>query len=156
VASVVIGIIVGLVLGVLAYLLWYLGALLSAGTTGALIGSGLMNAIGVDSGWIVTIGALVAGILVFALAFKLALPIYIVIVNTAFVGAAGIIAGVLLIFNQIDRADLGYGVAWATIEESWFWLIAWIVLAVAGLLAQLQSIATVTLPEDRWSPAPAA
>jgi hypothetical protein len=59
----------------------------------------------------------------------------------------------LLIFNQFDRADLGYGLAWATIEESWLWAIAWLVLAVLGVLTQLRSIAVITLPEDRWTTA---
>ena len=155
--AVIVGIIVGLVFGVLAYFLWYVGALLAAGSTGALIASGFMNAIGVDSGWAVFIAAAVGFVLLFVVAFILALPIYVVIVNTAFVGAAGVITGILLIFNQFDRADLGYGLAWATIEESWFWAIAWVVLAVLGVLAQLRSIAAVTLPEDRWTAAsPAA
>lgn len=153
VLAVVAGIIVGLVFGVLAYFLWYFGALLAAGSTGALIASGFMNAIGVDSGWVVFIAAAVGFVLLFVVAFLLALPIYIVIVNTAFVGAAAVITGILLIFNQFDRADLDYGLAWATIEESWFWAIAWIVLAVLGVLAQLRSITSVTLPEDRWSSA---
>lgn len=158
VLAVVVGIIIGLVFGVLAYLLWYVGALLAAGSTGALIGSGLMHAFGVDSGWVVFIAAATGFVLLFVIAFLLALPIYVVIVNTAFVGAAAVITGVLLIFNQFNRAELEYGLAWATIEESWLWAIAWLVLAVLGVLAQLRSISTVTLPEDRWttaSPSPA-
>jgi hypothetical protein len=151
--GIIVGLIVGLVFGLLAYLLWYVGALLAAGSTGALLGSALMNAIGVDSGWAVFIAAAIGAVLLFVVAFILALPIYVVIVNTAFVGAAGVITGILLIFNQFDRADLGYGLAWATIEESWLWAIAWLVLAVLGVLTQLRSIAVITLPEDRWTTA---
>jgi len=154
--AVIVGLVVGAALGILAYMLWYIGALISAGTTGALIGSSIMNTIGVNSGWAVTIVALASGLLLFLIAFKLALPIWVVIVNTALLGAAGAIAGALLIFNQIDRSDLGYGVAWAAIEESWFWLIAWAIVAIAGLGAQSQAIASITLPEDRWSTAHAA
>lgn len=149
----IVGLIVGIVFAVLSYLFWYVGALLSAGASGALIGSALMHAIGVNAGWVVFIAAAIAGILVFVLAFFVALPIYVVIVNTAFLGAAGVITGVLLIFSQITRADLGYGVAWAMIEKSWFWLIAWAVLVAIGLVVQLQTVAAITLPEDRWEPA---
>lgn len=151
-----VGLVVGLVLAVLSYFLWYVGALLAAGSTGALIGSGIMNGIGVDSGWVVFIGAAIGAVLVFAIAFMLALPVYVVIVNTAFLGASGAVAGLLLVINQVDRADVGYGLAWATIEESWLWLIAWLVLAVAGMFTQVQSIANITLPEDRWASANAA
>lgn len=148
-----VGLVVGLVLAALSYFLWYVGALLAAGSTGALIGSGIMNGIGVDSGWVVFIGAAIGAVLVFAIAFMLALPVYVVIVNTAFLGASGAVAGLLLVINQVDRADVGYGLAWATIEESWLWLVAWLVLAVAGMFTQVQSIANITLPEDRWASA---
>jgi hypothetical protein len=134
-------------------LLWYVGALLSAGATGALLGSGLMDAFGVSSGWVVFAVAAVCGVLAFIIAFKIALPVYIVIVNTAFVGAGAVVTGVLLLFNQLDRSDLGYGVAWGVIEASWFWLIAWIVLAGLGLGAQLRTIASVHLPADPWTEA---
>lgn len=156
VTGVAIGIIVGAVLAILSYVFWYVGALLSAGATGALLGSGLMNALRIDTGWLVFIGAAAGAILVFILALRLALPVYVVIVNTAFLGAAAVITAVLLIFNQVDRADLGYGVAWAAIDESWFWLVAWAVLAVTGMLAQLQTMAAIRLPENRWAPANAA
>ncbi|HYI15405.1 MAG TPA: DUF4203 domain-containing protein, partial [Thermomicrobiales bacterium] len=156
VTAVIIGLVAGVTLGVLAYLLWYVGALISAGSTGALFGSGVMNGLGVDSGWAVALVAIACGILLFFIAFKLALPIWVVIVNTAIVGAAGAIGGVMLIIDQIDRGDLGYGVAWAAIEESWLWLIAWAVIAVMGLVAQSQAIASITLPEDRWGTAQAA
>lgn len=152
----VVGLLVGLLLAALSYFLWYVGALLAAGSTGALFGSAIMNALGVDSGWGVFIGAAIGWIVVFAIAFMLALPVYVVIVNTAILGASGAVTGLLLLLNQFDRADLGYGLAWATIEESWLWLVAWLVLAVAGMFAQLNSISNITLPEDRWASAHAA
>lgn len=155
VTAVIIGLVAGAALAVLAYVLWYIGALISAGSTGALFGSSVMNGLGVDSGWAVALVAIACGVLLFLIAFKLALPIWVVIVNTAVLGAAGVIGGVMLIVDQIDRADLGYGVAWAAIEESWLWLIVWAVVAVMGLVAQSQAIASITLPEDRWSTAQA-
>ncbi|HQX62945.1 MAG TPA: DUF4203 domain-containing protein [Thermomicrobiales bacterium] len=149
--AVIVGFVVGVVFGTLAYLFWYLGALLSAGSTGALIGSGAMKAIGVSSGWVIFLIAAAVAIVFFAIAFLLALPVYVVVINTAFVGAAAAVTGLLLIINKIDRVDLHYGLAWATVNESWFWLIIWIVAAVVGILYQLQSIKAVVLPEDRWT-----
>ncbi|HEX5165584.1 MAG TPA: DUF4203 domain-containing protein [Thermomicrobiales bacterium] len=153
VTAVIIGLIVGVALGILAYFLWYVGALISAGTTGALIGSGLMHTFGVTSGWVVFLVALAAGIFLFLVAFKLALPIWVVIVNSAMLGAAGAVAGVMLIFDQIDRSDLNYGLAWAAIEDSWFWIIAWAIVAVIGIGMQSQAIEKTTLPQDRWGAA---
>jgi len=151
--GVIVGAIVGLVFATASYFFWYVGALLSAAASGALIGSAITQALGVDSGVVVFIVAAAVALAFFMAAMALALPIYVVIVNTAFVGAAGIVTGLLLVFNQINRVDLDYGLAWATVEESWFWMVAWIVLAVVGMLYQIQSIASVRLPEDRWTQA---
>jgi hypothetical protein len=151
--GVIVGLIVGIALAIISYLLWYVGALLSAGSSGALIGSGVMNALGVSSGWIVFIGAAIGAILVFAIAYMLALPIYVVIINTAFIGAAAVVTGIMLTFGQIDRGELGYGTTWAMIEESWMWLVFWAVLTATGILGQMRIISSVTLPEDRWGPA---
>lgn len=149
--GVIVGFAVGVLFGTLAYFFWYIGALLSAGSTGALIATAGMNALGTSSGWLIFIVAAAVAIAFFMIAMALALPVYVVIINTAFLGAAGIITGLLLIFNQVNSADLSYGLAWATVEESWFWMAAWIVLTVVGFLYQLQSLKTVVLPEDRWS-----
>ncbi|MCO5177884.1 MAG: TMEM198/TM7SF3 family protein [Thermomicrobiales bacterium] len=151
--GVIVGFIVGLVFAAVSYFFWYFGALLSAAASGALLGSALMEIIGVSSGVAVFLVAAAVALVFFIGAMVLALPIYVVIINTAFAGAAGIVTGLLLLFNQIDRIDLNYGLAWATVEESWFWMIAWIVLTVIGILYQMQSIASVKLPEDRWTQA---
>lgn len=154
--GVVIGLAAGIALAVLAYVFWYVGALLSAASSGALIGSALMNGIGVTSGWVVFIGAAIGAILLFLIATAIALPVWIVIINSAFLGSSAVLGGVLLVFDQIDRADLGYGVAWAAIESSWFWLIAWTAIGTIGLLVQMRDIATTTLPgESRGAAQPA-
>jgi hypothetical protein len=151
VVAVLAGIVMGAFLALISYVFWYVGALLAAGSTGALVGSGLMNGIGIETGWIVTLVAATVAVLFFVGAFLLALPIYVVIVNTSFLGAGGIVAGLLLLFNQIDRAQLGYGIAWATIEASGFWLFLWGVFFIVGLLSQMKIIRSLTLPEDPWT-----
>jgi hypothetical protein len=153
VAGVIAGMVFGAFLAVISYMFWYIGALLSAGSTGALLGSGLMNGIGVETGWVVFIVAAIGAVLFFAIALILALPVYVVIVNTAFLGAGGIVAGILLMFGQIERAELGYGVAWAAIESSGFWLVIWGALFIVGLLSQMRIVRSITLPEDPWTSA---
>ena len=125
--------------------------MIAAGSVGALAGSGLMSAFDVETDWIVFLAA-AAGAFLFALiAFVLALPIWIVLFSTAFAGATGVIAGVLLVFNQLDLEDFDRGAAWAVIEDSWFWLVVWMVIAVLGIAVQIRSIAEAALPDDRWT-----
>jgi hypothetical protein len=34
-----------------------------------------------------------------------------------------------------------------------FWYLVWIILAIVGMLFQVQSISSVRLPEEKWVPA---
>jgi hypothetical protein len=154
--GVLAGIAMGAFFAVLSYLFWYVGALLSAGSTGALLGSGIMNGLGVESGWVVTLVAAIVAVLFFVGAALLALPVYVVIVNTSFLGAGGIVAAVLLLFGQIELAQLSYGIAWAAIETSGFWVFLWGALFIVGLLSQMRIVRSLTLPEDPWTRARAA
>ena len=72
----VVGFIVGLGFSFISYLYWYLGAIIAAGSIGAVAGSGLMGAFGVENDWVLFFAAL-AGAILFALAaFILALPVW--------------------------------------------------------------------------------
>jgi hypothetical protein len=146
----VVGAVVGVVFALLSYLIWYIGAILAAASVGALIGSGLMAAFDVTNEWVIAIVAAVVGVLFALGALIVALPVYVVIVNTAVVGAIAITSGVMLLFNRIDLDELDNGASWALINESWFWLLVWAALAIAGAVAQLRSMADAVLPEERW------
>jgi hypothetical protein len=149
----IVGIVAGLVFGFIAWYWWYAGVLLSAGVLGGLIGTGLADVFGVDNDFVLFLFAFVGFIAAMAIAFVLNLPIYLVILDTGVAGATVVVTGALLIFNQIDRGELGDGTAIAIINESWWWLLVAFVVAVVGMAFQLMMRATVTLPSDRWEPA---
>jgi hypothetical protein len=150
-----IGFILGLVLGVVfaavSYLYWYIGAILGAAFFGAAAGSGLLAIFGADSKWVLGLAALVGALLFAYAAVALDLPIYMVIVNTAFAGATMAVAGVMLVFDQVDRGQLGNGAVAAAWNEHWWWVLIWVAVAAVGLAAQLQMIAQVTLPTERYT-----
>jgi hypothetical protein len=113
-------------------------------------------------GWALFITALIGAIIFAAIALWLNLPIYIVIVNSALGGASLAVAGVLTLIGTITVAELANGATVAVVDEArfqgagWLWVIVWIVLAVIGIFFQLQSVASVRLPEERWVPAQAS
>jgi hypothetical protein len=148
-----VGLIVGVFFAAISYLWWYVGALIAAGSTGALIGTSLVRAFGGSAHWLLALFAVIGFIVVLVLAFMLALPVYIVLFNTAIAGATVVVAGFLLIIDKINRGELGDGTAVAIINESWWWMIPWIVLAAVGIASQLNNLASVVLPEERWAPA---
>jgi len=155
----VIGIIVGIAFALLSYFIWYAGAIIMAGAVGASLFTGVLQAIIHDPwGWVHFIVALI-GAIVFAVgALMLNLPIYIIIVNSALGGAALAITGVLMTFGTIELEELANGATVAVVNEtaqglSWLWVLAWIVLVVAGIFYQLRSVADTQLPEEKWVPA---
>ncbi len=147
----IIGFFIGLVFALLSYIFWYFGALLGAGFVGAVAGAGLMRALSIDSGFIIFLAAMLLGLAFIIAAIILWLPVYMVALNTALAGATWAIAGVMLVLNVVDRVDLGYGTVTAAINESWFWVFAWVALAALGMVAQFSAVRTIRLPEEKWT-----
>jgi hypothetical protein len=159
----IVGIIVAVVFALLSYFVWYAGAIVMAGAVGASLFSGILHALFTNPWGVVLFIVALIGALVFAVgALMLNLPIYIVIINSALAGASLAVAGLLTIFGTIEVLELANGATLAVVNEtklgsaSWLWVLAWIVLAAAGVYYQLRSVNEIRLPEERWVPARAA
>ena len=148
----VVGLLLGLVFASISYFWWYAGALIAAGSTGALLGTALVR-IFTQADWLILIFAILGFVVGFAVSLMLALPVYIVLVNTAFAGATVVVTGLLMVIDRVDRADLGYGNIVAAINDSWWWTIPVAALAIAGIFSQLKNMSQVALPDDRWTTA---
>ena len=156
----IVGIIVAIAFALLSYFVWYAGAIIMAGAVGASLFSGILHALFTNPWGVVLFIVAAIGAIIFAVgALVLNLPIYIVIVNSALGGASLVIAGLLTIFGTIEVVELANGAALAVVNESklgsasWLWVLAWIVLAVAGIFYQLRSVDEIRLPEEKWVPA---
>ena len=147
----VVGLGVGILFALVSYMWWYAGALLAAGASGALLLSGIFSLFGMNNGFMLTVIALVGAAAFVFLALVLNLPIYVVLVNTAILGAHMLVAGLLLIFNMKDLNEFDWGAARAIAHENWFWWIIVVIVAVAGMMAQMQIINRIKMPEERWS-----
>jgi hypothetical protein len=145
------GILLGLLFAALSYVFWYAGVLIAAGSTGALLGSGLMGLFGLDDGFLVFLVAATVAIVFVALALILALPVWAVIFYMALSGAVAIVGGFLLMINTFDIEDLEKGTAWAAVNASWLWVFVWAALAAVGMLVQVRWITDLEVPEQRWS-----
>jgi hypothetical protein len=151
--GIVVGFFVGIAFALISYLWWYVGALIGAGALGSLAGSGLAELVGIDTDWVVFLFA-AGGVVLFVLgALLLNLPVYLVIVSTAFAGATVLLAGVLLIFNQVDYEELGRGTAVALIDESFWWSLVWMFVAFVGVLSQFSMRTMANFPEEKWTTA---
>jgi len=136
-----VGLVVGFLLAIFSYLFYGLGVAVIAGSIGYAIGSGMMAAMGLTAGWLLFIVGASVAVMVILLTLLLNLQKYVIITLTALGGANAILLGILLLFNRVTLAGLsGAGNAiQPVLADSWFWSIAWVVVAALGILYQVRS-----------------
>ena len=138
--GVVIAVIVGLIAAALAYYLYVAAVAILGASVGFWIGTGLMTALGFSSqsAPALLVGIIAAVILVLIiLAWNLTKLL--IIISTSLGGASTAIAGVLLLLRIIPLDALTVGVMGAIIRGSPIWSLAWLALAVVGIIVQLGS-----------------
>ncbi len=151
--SIVAAVVVGIVFGLLAYFWWALGIVLAVGGMGFAIGNALLPALTIDNlefvSWLLGL-AVGAG---FALAaIVLRLPRAIVIAVTALWGAGATLGGVLIVLQQIEPEELGYGAVDAVVSQSFFWLLGFLALAAVGAVWQAMTTSDI---DTIWADEPA-
>jgi hypothetical protein len=140
VTSWVVGLVVGIVFALISYF-WYWGAVVLLGASvGYTLGSGLLQAVGIDNFLSIILG-LIVGALVAGLVIILNVPATLVIVLTALGGAASVVDGVWLFLGQIQLADFDWGLLEGPIRGGIVTTIAWVVLAVLGMAYQQRDLA---------------
>ncbi len=153
--GIIVGLVVGVVFAALSYFFWYFGVIFAAASVGALIGTGLMSAVGLTANWFLWLIALIFGVIFAIGALALNVPPYLVIVNTALAGSAAVVTGILLVLDRLNFGDLTYGPAWAAVKHQWIWGLIWFALGIGAMLFQLQKVdeLAATLPDEKWVPA---
>ncbi len=145
------GFFVGLLFAVLSYFFWYIAVIVLAGTVGYAIGASLLTAIGVDSGFLVFLAGLAVGIVFFVAAIVLAVPKWAIVVLTSIGGAGAIVVGAALAIGRFPVSGLGEGgIVSAAIGDSVLWGLAWLVLAVAGMVVQIWTSSAYTLDRSGY------
>ncbi len=134
-----------------AYLWWYVGAILAAASTGAFVATAFASIIGVTSGAALITFGLIGALAVALLAISVKLPVNVVIVNTAIAGGAIATAGLMLMFDVINRTNLEDGFGYAVAGGSWTWTLGWLAIAAVGIGMQMTMLRSVVLPSDPWA-----
>lgn len=134
-----VGVVVALLFGALAYLYYAVSVIIGMGAIGFTLGTTAMVALGVTWSWVVVSVGLTVAILLAIMAIVGDLPLLILALLGAFAGASSVIAGLLLLFGVIDRQDLASSATSAGLQLGWWWTAGYVVLAIAGIAAQLSS-----------------
>jgi hypothetical protein len=143
---------VGVICAVLSYLFYMVGVAIVAGAVGAALGSGVMTTLGFDPGLLVTIVAIVSALIAIGLTLLLSLQKYVVIALSAMAGANLILLSVLVLILRIplDRLQHGGNLINPIVQDSWLWLIAWLVLVLAGIAVQVRANRTYVFTQEMY------
>lgn len=142
----IFGLVVGLVLAALAYFFYYFAVVLLGASAGYSLGTGLMTVFGLSpSSFLSVLVGVIFAVVLAGLILALNLPKILIMVYTAWGGAIAMLAGLLILFGQINLPTLQFGVAVAVVRTSWFWTLVAIALAIVGFLTQWRTMQTYTL-----------
>jgi hypothetical protein len=132
----VFGFILALFFAVLAYVL-YFGAIGILGfALGYTIAVGVLEAIGLNFGFLVWVIAFVAGVAVAVAVFLLNIQKWVVIIATSLLGAGVIVGTFLFLFGGLPEGQLMQNPVHTALHASPFWTLAFILLAVVGIVVQ--------------------
>lgn len=138
-----VGLVVAMVFGALAYLYYEVSVFIAMSAIGFALGTTTMVALGVRWSWLIVLVGVVAGALLALLAILGDLPMLLLTMLTAMAGATAAVAGVMLLVGVVSIGDLQSAATTAAIDDDWWWYAAYVVLAIAGIAAQLSAAARV-------------
>ncbi len=152
VTSWVVGFLVGLLFGVLSYLFYFVGVALLSFGLGYAIGAGFMGLIGFDLGLVSWLVGMAAGVVLALVVIFFNVQKWVIVAITSFFGSAAIIGSLMLVLGKISIEDLGTNAVGTAIEDSFLWLLFYMIIAVLGIASQIGIDQTVELepPESTF------
>jgi hypothetical protein len=148
----VVGFFAGLIFAVLSYLFYFIAVGIVSFSLGYGATVGILGWIGLDVGFIVWLIAVVAGIALAIVVYLFNLQKYAIIVATAIGGTGVIIYTLLALFNGALAVSLLENPVRLAIENSFWWLLFFLVVAGLGIVVQIQTSRAYEVEDyNRWS-----
>jgi hypothetical protein len=144
-----IGIVFGLVLAAISFFWYYAAIVILGGAVGYALGVGFFEYFGLGSGVIVTIIGLIVGAIFAIGTFMLGVPVLLVMILSAFSGAAAVVNGVLILVGQIKLETLDAGVFGSLLHNGLLGTIVWIIVGIAALAYQMRDVGQSITSIDR-------
>jgi Domain of unknown function (DUF4203) len=139
----IVGVAIGLLFGLVAYLYYEVAVLLAMGSIGFVLGTSAMVALGISWSWVIILVGVLSGSALAFVAIVADLPMVLLVVLTAMAGASAMVAGGMLLFGAVDSSQFTQASITESLDDDWWWYVSYIVLAVAGLVAQLQTVNSI-------------
>lgn len=150
--SMTVGLALGLVLSVFSWQFYDVGVALLAALVGAWFGLGLMQAFGFGPGLPTSLVTLVFAGLAGIFTYLRDWQQYVVMLVTAVFGANALVLAMLLPIGRVSLVGLqtaGSAIR-PILQDSWFWSLLWLALAMAGLYIQTRSYRRVVFHRDEF------
>lgn len=139
VTSWVIALVTGIAFALLSYFIYYAAIIILGATAGYALGAGLLASFGMD-GFLSVIVGLIGGVILAIAVLVLAVPAVLVVVISAFSGAAGVVNGALILLGVIKLDDVDAGLMEGLLKYGVVAVVAWLVIAAAGIWYQWRDI----------------
>jgi len=144
-----IGFVFGLVLAAISFFWYYAAIVLLAGAVGYSLGIGIFEVLGLGTGVIAVIVGLILGAIFAVGTFMLGVPVLLVMVFSAFSGAAAVVNGVLILTGVIKLDTLNQGIFGSLLHQGFVGTIAWLVIGVVALGYQMRDVGQSIKTVDR-------
>lgn len=150
VTSWIVGFVVGAVFAVLSYLFYFVAVALLAGSLGYAVAVGLLEAIGLNMGFLVWLIGIVAAVALVLVTLRFNLAKWVIIIATGILGAGIIVGSIVGMF--FPASQFLQNPVQMVFKASPFTAILAIVVAVLGILAQIRQSRYFQLEQyDRWN-----
>jgi hypothetical protein len=136
VTSWVVGFFVALLFAGLSYFFYFFAVALLAGSLGYSIGAGIMLAITPELNFLVWLIGIVVGVALAIVVIVFNVQKWVIIIATALMGAGVIVGTFLFMLGQLPSAEVVVNPVRAVLQDSPFWMIIFIVVAVLGIIVQ--------------------
>ncbi len=154
ITSWIVGFIVGAIFAVLSYLFYFLAVALLAGAAGYGLAVGILGAIGLEGGFLVWLIGIVVGVALALVVLRFNIQKWAVIIITAAAGTSVIIYTMLAAFADLPPLALMENPVRMAIENSFLWLVFFLVVAGAGIFVQFKASNAYEVEEwDNYSTA---
>jgi hypothetical protein len=136
----IVGIAVAVVFGLIAYLYYEVAVMIGMMAIGFALGSSLMVLLGVTWSWLIVLSGVVLAVVLAFVAIAGDLPMVLLTVLTGLAGSSTIVFGLMLVVGVTDVAELDSAQTTEALADDWWWYAIYIVLAIAGMLAQFADV----------------
>ena len=144
-----IGFVFGLVLAAISFFWYYAAIVLLAGAVGYSLGIGFFQYFNLGTGVIAVLVGLGLGAIFAIGTFMLGVPILLVMIFSAFSGAAAVVNGVFILTGMIKLETLSGGIFGSLLRQGIVATVAWLVIGVAAYLYQMRDVGQSITTVDR-------